>query len=223
MSKKSTVIVVESDGKLRTWIEKSLVDKGLHVRCYADPHELLAEYNPDLPGCLVLAINLPAMSGIDLYRQLAVRCGHHPVVMIGNDVDVKAAIAAMRLGAVDVIHPPLNAKLLIDRVRVALQEDVKIRRRRQQEKKIAARAATLTARESEIMNLVVRGNLTKQIASHLGIRPKTVDVHRSRIMKKMGVASVAELVRLVLQFDASYRAEFLSGQTTSGPREACVN
>jgi len=193
-----TVFVVDDDRAMReslTWLLDSV---GLRVRSYATAADFLAEHDPAQPGCLVLDVRMPGMSGLDLQAELARRGVELPTIVITGHAEVSMAVRAVKAGAIDFIEKPFSDQLLLDRVRQALEIDLEVREVRRRREDALRRLATLTAREREVLNLVVAGKQNKEIASELGVSPKTVEVHRAHVMSKMCVDSLAELIRITL-------------------------
>ena len=193
-----TVFVVDDDRAMReslTWLLDSV---GLRVRSYANARDFLAEYDPAQPGCLVLDVRMPGMSGLDLQAELASRGAELPTIVITGHAEVSMAVRAVKAGAIDFIEKPFSDQLLLDRVRQALEIDLEAREVRRRREDARRRLATLTAREREVLDLVVAGKANKEIASALGLSTKTVEVHRAHVMSKMCVDSLAELIRITL-------------------------
>lgn len=198
-----TVYVVEDDHDMRRSLEWALKSEGLRVATFGSPLEFLDRFDArSAAGCLVLDLRLPGMTGLDVYRQVRARGGALPFVVITAHGDVPHAVAAMRQGALDFIEKPFSRQQLLDRVREALASDAESRQRAHGEEEVRQRLAKLTPREREVLDLVVEGKLTKEIARRLGISPKTVEVHRSNLVKKMDVECVAQLVRQVVTLRA---------------------
>jgi FixJ family two-component response regulator len=207
MQKAATIIVVEDDRELRTSLVWMLRSNGYQAEGYETAEEILAAYDPERPGCLLLDLELPCKSGLELIEELQSRGFCHPFLIISGHSAVTEAVTAMHRGAVDFLEKPFEHARLLDAVREAVQRDAESRRRRAEMQSIAERVQSLTQREREVLWLVVSGKLTKQIAKQLGISTKTVEVHRSHITRKMHVESVAQLVAImtnysVLQHDA---------------------
>jgi len=192
----ATVFVVDDDPAIRESLGWLIESVGLKVKMFATAQEFLEGYDPTLPGCLVLDIRMPGMSGLDLQNELAARKVNIPILVITGHAEVPVAVRAMKAGAFDFIEKPFSDQLLLDRIRRAIEKDAGFRRARSQRAEVAARLAQLTPREREVMDLVVAGKANKVIASELGLSPKTVEVHRAHVMKKMQVGSLADLVRL---------------------------
>ena len=193
-----TVFVVDDDRAMRDSLSWLLDSVGLRVRSYATAAEFLADHDPAQPGCLVLDVRMPGMSGLDLQAELARRGVELPPIVITGHAEVSMAVRAVKAGAIDFIEKPFSDQLLLDRVRQALQIDLEAREVRRRREDARRRLATLTAREREVLNLVVAGKANKEIASELGVSPKTVEVHRAHVMSKMCVDSLAELIRITL-------------------------
>ena len=193
-----TVFVVDDDRAMRDSLSWLLDSVGLRVRSYATAAEFLADHDPAQPGCLVLDVRMPGMSGLDLQAELARRGVELPTIVITGHAEVSMAVRAVKAGALDFIEKPFSDQLLLDRVRQALEIDLEVREVRRRREDALRRLATLTAREREVLNLVVAGKQNKEIASELGVSPKTVEVHRAHVMSKMCVDSLAELIRITL-------------------------
>ena len=193
-----TVFVVDDDRAMRESLSWLLDSVGLRVRSYATAADFLAEHDPAQPGCLVLDVRMPGMSGLDLQAELARRGVELPTIVITGHAEVSMAVRAVKAGAIDFIEKPFSDQLLLDRVRQALEIDLEAREVRRRREDARRRLATLTTREREVLNLVVAGKANKEIASALGVSPKTVEVHRAHVMSKMCVDSLAELIRVTL-------------------------
>lgn len=198
MPSDSIVFVVDDDAAVLDSLRFLIESVGLRVRTFSSADEFLAAYTPDQPGCLVLDIRMPGMSGLELQEQLAKRGYTLPVIIITAHGDVPSAVRAMHAGAVDFMSKPFNDQSLLDRVHQALAKDARTRRDEAVRAAIAAKVALLTPREREVMDLVVSGMSNKGIAAQLQLSAKTVETHRARVMEKMEAGSVAELVRMVL-------------------------
>lgn len=191
---KPTVFIVEDDDDLRESLQWMIRKIGLQVEAYTSPQKLLDQYESTKPGCLVLDLRLPGMSGLDLQKQLVARGSRHPFIVLTAHGEVPSAVEAMRLGALDFIEKPFSRQYLLDRIQQAIQIDAQARRNQAELDVVKKLLDTLTRRERQVLDLVVAGRLTKQIAKTLEISPKTVEVHRSKVVKKMRVDSVIELV-----------------------------
>ncbi len=193
-----TVFIVDDDPPVLEGLSRLMKSVKLNVEIYSSAQEFLDSYNPDQPGCLLIDMRMPGISGLELQEILHSRNILIPTIIITGYGEVPAAVQAMRKGAVDFLEKPFNDQALVDQVQKAIAEDAQIRQKRAEQEAVLARLALLTPREREVMDLVIAGKLNKVIARQLGLSPKTVEFHRSHIMKKMKVNSVAELVALVI-------------------------
>jgi FixJ family two-component response regulator len=190
------VSVVDDDDLVLRSLERVLKSGGFAVRTFPSSEDFLAR-RPVGPGCVVLDMAMPGLSGLELQKALADSGDPCPVVFLSGESDIPTSVEAMKGGAVDFLTKPVLREKLLESVRAALAKDFSERALREQRDSIALRLATLTAREREVLALVVAGMLNKQIAAQLGTAEKTIKVHRARAMRKMGAASLAGLVRLV--------------------------
>jgi len=191
-----TVFIVDDDpGVCKLW--RMLIESaGLAVKTYATATEFLSDYEPEQPGCLVLDVQLPDVSGLELQRKLSNELAALPIIFVSGYGNVPLAVSAMREGAVDFLEKPISARLLLDRVREAIETDRSTREKRHEKLRATDLMKRLTPRETQVMELVATGRTNKEIASTLTLSTKTVEVHRARIMEKLKVRSVADLVRL---------------------------
>lgn len=169
---------------------------GMAVQDYESAEQFLDAYTPGDPGCLVLDVRMPVMSGLDLQQELDARGMEIPIVFITGHGDVPMSVRAMKQGAVDFLLKPFNDQQLLDAVHGAIAADEGLRKTRVLREESQARLASLTPREREVLILVVEGSTNKEIGNALGAAEKTIKIHRSRVMKKMQASSVPELVRL---------------------------
>jgi len=191
-----TIFVVDDYAPIRRALLRLLRAAGFAVLAFASPQEFLAEYDPRTPGCLVLDLDMPAVNGLELQRILATKGSVLPIIFLSGHGDVPKSVQAMKHGASDFLTKPVNDKDLLAAVHVAIEKDRARRQEQTELSEIRARLATLTPREREVLEHVVTGKLNKQIAGDLGTVEQTVKVHRARVMEKLKVQSVAELVRL---------------------------
>lgn len=198
MDAQATVFVVDDDHAVRKSLDMLIRSVGIPVETFPSAQEFLAAYDPRRPGCLVLDVRMPGMSGLELQRHLQDQGMHLPVIVITGHGDVPIAVRALKNGALEFLEKPFSKQLLLEHVREALQRDAARRADRTRLSSVESRLASLTDRERQVMDLVVAGKVSKEVAAALGISKKTVDVHRSRVMQKMQVESVAELVELAL-------------------------
>lgn len=194
-----TVHVVDDDGAIRDALAWLLGSVGLTSRTWPSAEAFLAGHEPAAPGCLVLDIRMEGMSGIELFDALAAAGSTLPVIFLTGHGDVPLAVAALKKGAFDFVEKPFNDNQLVDLVREALRRDLAGRSEKAAEASIAARIESLTAREREVMDGVLRGLPNKAIADELGLAMRTVEVHRARLFEKMEVRSAVELSRVLSQ------------------------
>src|SRR6266581_683917 len=200
------VFVVDDDPSVRRAIQRLVESIGLQVELFASAQEFLRRRRSDAPGCLVLDVRLPGISGLDFQRQLAQANIHIPIIFITAHGDIPMTVRAMKAGAVEFLTKPFRDQDLLDAIQLALERD---RARRQQEAEIAVlreRFESLTPREREVLPLVVSGLLNKQIAAEIGTSETTAKVHRSQLMRKMGADSLADLVRMAERMGISSKA-----------------
>ncbi|HOW17537.1 MAG TPA: response regulator [Phycisphaerae bacterium] len=193
-----TVFLVDDDPAVRESLQWLLESEGLRVEVYASGREFLDRYDPDRPGCLLLDVRMPGLSGLEIQERLAAEPISVPVIIITGHGDVPLAVRAIKAGAVDVIEKPLSHEVLMARIKAALARDAETRREYAQRRAIEERISRLTPREREIMDLLVKGDSSKEIALRLGLSPKTVETHRVHILEKMQADSHVRLVQMVL-------------------------
>lgn len=196
------VYVVDDDDAMRDSLKWLLESHGLKVDTYSSGEEFLQVFSSAFSGCLVLDVRMPGMSGLDLYERLQARASTLPVVFITGHGDVPMAVSALKKGAADFIEKPFNDKDMLALIESCMKQDRAAAAKRAESASMTQRVDSLTQREREVLALVVAGKLNKQIADTLAISIKTVEVHRSRVMEKMGASSVAELVQFVLKSQA---------------------
>lgn len=197
----ATVFVVDDDDAVRDSLRLLLKSVGLPVALFASAQEFLQAYPADHPGCLVLDIRMPGMSGLELQRQLSLRGAIIPIVFITGHGDVPMAVDAMQHGAFDFLQKPFRDQDLVDRVQRAFEKDAAGRRALAEVGRIRERAESLSARERQVLGLVTSGKANKVIANELNVSPRTVEIHRARVMEKMEAPSLAALVRMVLDLE----------------------
>jgi FixJ family two-component response regulator len=194
-----TIVVIDDDASMRRALDNLLKSVGFAVELFASPQEFLQSERPARPGCIVLDVRFPGRSGLDMQRDLASSEAQLPIIFITGYGDVPMSVRAMKAGAVEFLTKPFRDQDLLDAVGAALEAD---RTRRAGETRLAelrSRSDTLTARERQVMSLVVAGRLNKQIAGELGVSEMTVKMHRRQVMRKMQATGVAQLVRLADQ------------------------
>jgi FixJ family two-component response regulator len=190
------VHVVDDDDAVRDSLSLLLRTVGLCAKTYASADDFLAAFAPDEAGCLVADIRMPGLSGLELQQELIERHAEIPTIFITGHGDVPMAVHAMKAGAVDFIQKPFRDQDLLDRIHQALQIARRSHDERLETTSVQRKFDTLTPRENEVMEKVVAGCANKVIAIDLGVSQRTVELHRARVMQKMGVRSVADLVRL---------------------------
>jgi FixJ family two-component response regulator len=192
-----TVFVVDDDPGVVRALARLLRANGYEVQTFTSPQEFLDEHNPSIPGCALLDISMPGIDGLELQRALAVgEDTHRPIIFLTGKADIPTSVRAMKAGAVDFLTKPANDGDLLAAIARAEDQDFRARRDSAELEAINRKIATLTPREREVLTHVVAGRLNKQIAGDLGTVEKTIKVHRGRMMEKMGVRTVADLVRL---------------------------
>ena len=193
-----TVFIVDDDDAVRGALRLLLKSVGLAASTLPSAQEFLATYDPQQPGCLILDVRMPGMSGLELQQQLNMRGAIIPVIFITGHGDIPMAVEAMQQGAFDFLQKPFRDQDLIDRIQRALAKDQTGRAELLGRSRIQERLESLTAREREVLDLVTSGKPNKIMAADLGVSQRTVEIHRARVMEKMGAASLAQLVRMVL-------------------------
>jgi FixJ family two-component response regulator len=194
------VFVVDDDRRVRESLCELLSAHDLRAVAFGTAAEYIAHEKPDLPACLILDVELPDINGLDLQRQIAQ--GSHPqIVFITGHGDIPASVRAIKAGAIDFLTKPFREEALLHAVRAAITQDREARRKRAGLAELNERLASLTRREREVLPLVVSGLLNKQAAARLGISEVTLQIHRSNMMRKMGAASLADLVRIAGSLD----------------------
>ncbi len=198
MASEPTVFIVDDDRAVCDSLRWLVESVGLEVESHSSAPEFLDTYDPERPGCLILDVRMPEMSGIEALKAFADRGLPIPVIVITGHGDVPTAVRAMKLGAVDLIEKPFNDQLLLDRIQECIRQDADNRRERASRAEIVDRFKTLSPREREVMDLVVDGKSNKVIARQLGTSPKTIEAQRANVMRKLGTGSLAELVQMAV-------------------------
>lgn len=194
-----TVYVVDDDEAVRKTLRLLLQSVHIAVKTYGSAGEFLDEFDPTTPGCIVLDVRMPGMSGMELQEKLIADGVKTPVIIVTGHGDVPMAVKAVQRGALDFIEKPFREQQLLDRIKQALQKDAQIRHGEEKTVRLRQRLESLTPREREVLDLVVSGKNTKQIAALFGVSVQAVAAHRERLMRKMDVESVAELVAKMLE------------------------
>jgi RNA polymerase sigma factor (sigma-70 family) len=190
------VFVIDDDSSMRTAISELIEAVGISCQTFESGQELLNATLPDVPGCLVLDVRLPGLSGLNLQRELTARGISIPIIFITGHGDIPMSVQAMKAGAVEFLTKPFRDQDLLDAIEQATERDRSARQELAEIRELRERSEALTPREREVMGLVVAGLLNKQVAAELGISEKTVNVHRAQVMQKMQADSLAELVRM---------------------------
>jgi two-component system response regulator FixJ len=196
-----TVFVVDDDADLRDALVQLLDAAGVAVEGYSDGPSFLAACGEDRPGCVLLDVAMPGMSGLEVHAALKARGSLIPVVFLTGHGDIPMAVRAVQAGAVDFLEKPTTGMVLLERVRRALALDEERRLARASSRDLAERARRLSPREREVMALVVAGSSSKEAARRLGISVRTVEAHRTHVMHKMGASNLAELVAMAPHCD----------------------
>ena len=190
------VHIVDDDQMVRESLEWLLQSVKLPVHLYQDGQNFLDSYRPGMPGCVVLDVRMPGINGMDLHRALRERDPDVPVIVVTGHADVPMAIRAMKDGAFEFIEKPYNDQHMLERVQAAIAHHRDLWREREEADALRQRFDELTPREGQVMTAVLRGHANKRIAADLGISIKTVELHRTHLMNKLGVRTATELVRL---------------------------
>ena len=193
-----TVFVVDDDREIREYVRWLLEARGYTVKTFEEPQSFLDSFTDTGPTCLVTDLKMPGLSGLDLQAQLAERGIDLPIIMISAYAEVSSAVQAMREGAIDFLEKPFDGNALIQRVSAALEANRESRRIAAQRAEVAAALARLTPRQKVVLEGLTAGKPSKIIAAELGVSPRTIDVHRFRLMHALGAQSLPDLFRLVM-------------------------
>jgi FixJ family two-component response regulator len=226
-----TIFILDDDQSYVRALERLLHCEGFSTRAWTSARKFLEEHDPAAPGCLVADLIMPDMNGLEVQRHLAAQGCVRPMVFITARGDMHTAVEGMRAGAVSFLPKPVQRASLIETLREALSRDAAQRAARSERQRVNELLNSLTPRERQVLDFVARGFLNKQIACVLGAAEKTVKVHRGRVMQKMGVKSVAAVVRLLAHSDARpstppnwpNRSRHLAGSAKDEPTSAPYN
>jgi FixJ family two-component response regulator len=196
MKTQSVVYVIDDDASVRKSLERLIRSVGLNAETFSSAQDFLSYNAPDHPCCLVLDVNMPGITGLELQEKLTAVHRSIPIIFITGFGNIPSSVRAIKAGAVDFLEKPFEEKTLLDAIHRAINHDIQYRQGNSELLAIRKRSESLTNREWEVFELVVTGMLNKQIAFQLGIAEKTIKVHRARVMQKMAVQSLADLVRL---------------------------
>lgn len=197
----ATVFIIDDDQDVREALQLLMESVGLQVESFTSAQEYLDQFDPQRPGCLVLDVRMPGMSGLDLQARLSAEQIHPPIIIITGHGDIPMAVRAVQAGAIGFLEKPCNDQVLLDSVHRALEQDSRQRGEASRIADIKSRQEQLTPRELEVMEQVVKGKRNKVIAADLGVSQSTVEVHRSRVMEKMGAKSLSDLMRMVIALE----------------------
>lgn len=196
--KEASVHLVDDDAAILKSLGRLLEASGYRVEQHASAEDFLSAIDPDEPGCVVLDLRMPGTDGHGVQSRLSEACPRLPVIFLTGQGDITASVRAMKGGAVDFLTKPVRAEVILGAVERAIALDAETRLQRTEHALVAERIASLTGREREVLDAVVVGRLNKQIAHDMGIAEKTVKVHRARMMRKLGVTTIAELVSTIV-------------------------
>ncbi len=194
--KEPTIFIIDDDLSVRKGLTRLVSASGMNTESFASAREFLDSENLDSPGCIILDVQMPGMTGPELQEELGNTSNGLPIIFLTAHGDVRTATNAMKKGAVDFLTKPVDGPKLLETIRISLEKDTENRRQRKISSEINTLLSSLTAREYEVMTYVITGMLNKQIASEMDISEETVKIHRGRVMHKLEIVSVAELVRL---------------------------
>jgi FixJ family two-component response regulator len=202
----AVVFVIDDDESMRRSLATLLRSVGLDARVFSSPQEFMRAERPDAPGCLVLDVRLPGLSGLAFQERLAKEGIALPIIFITGHGDVPMSVRAMKAGAVEFLSKPFDDQVLLDAIHGAIERDRQRRRHAAQLAELQERYRALTEREREIFSFVIAGRLNKQIAAELGLSVVTVKVHRAQVMRKMLAKSIVDLVRMADQLGVARTA-----------------
>jgi len=201
IERQETVFIIDDDAAVRDSLSFLLKSVGIESLSFASGDEFLEAYKPDWEGCILLDIRMPGISGMEVQRRLVERDCTLPIIFITGHGDIPMAVEAMHLGAHDFVQKPFHDQELLDRIQAALSDRRDKQDEAEQKRTIQQRYGTLTPRETEVMAAVAKGHANKVIAMDLELSQRTVEIHRARVMEKMQVRSLAELVKLAVMLE----------------------
>jgi two-component system, LuxR family, response regulator FixJ len=201
----SMVYVVDDDSAVRDSLSLFIQSTGQPVKCFESAEDFLNDYREEHPGCLVLDVRMSGMSGLDLQNELVKRQIKIPIIFISGHAEIPDSAKAFRAGAVDFLVKPFDNAVLMERIDEAIYKDITERKNKNERSEIQRRINRLTSREKEVLNLILGNHSNKEVAKLLSISHRTIDVHRARIMEKMEVENIAELLLMVMQNDVKDR------------------
>ena len=190
------VFLVDDDRTVLKALSRMLEAKGYQVRAFSSARQFLSEHDPSVPGCAIFDVSMPDLDGLELQAALATSGVERPIIFITGQGEIPDSVAAMKAGAIDFLTKPVKSRELLAAIALASEKETKVRELRSELAFVNDLVEKLTPREKEVLSDVIAGLLNKQIAAHLGIAEKTVKLHRGRVMQKMGVRTVADLVRI---------------------------
>lgn len=216
------IYVIDDDDAVRDSLQLYLQAASLRVRTYADAESFLTDYHADMCGCLVLDVQLPAFSGLGLQEELLAIGSTLPIIFITGHADVPMAVQALKTGAYEFLQKPFDNAQLLVHIHRAFEAEARHRDTQRQQSQIRERLKTLTPREAEVLDYIVNGKATKAIAIELSLSQRTVEIYRANVMQKMQSRSVAHLVRMLSEFQASpvqVQADYLMYRPATDPRK----
>lgn len=196
MSNLATVFVIDDDAAIRDSLQALLGNVGMNVFTYESGLKFLQDFTPDVQGCLLLDVRMPHMDGLELLAALQTRNCRMPVIIMTAHGEIKIAVKAMKLGASDFIEKPFEDKLLLDTINSALEENARVQTDEQAGNSFLTHITTLSEREKQVFDLVIQCDSNKVIAAKLNISPRTVEIHRARVMDKLMVSNLSQLLKL---------------------------
>lgn len=205
MKPEPTIYIVDDDAEMRSALHRLVRSAGMQAESFASALEFLGTYHADHPGCLLLDVRMPCMSGLELQQRLKLEQVDIPIIFLTGYGNVPAAVSAMKLGALDFIEKPFDNEVLLSCLQKAIQIDAAARLGRHHHSQIGSRLARLTPRELEVIDMLVAGKSNKAIADLLGVGVRTVETHRANIMAKLQAKSLSDLVRMYLDFKVTKR------------------